>query len=98
MSGEGKAPSRISLAIVVAIARPPCSAEIARRCSPYGSRGRQHQFDPQAADRRRAELDLAAIELRQLHHDRQAEAGTGLGLVQPQAAVADLLALLRREP
>src|SRR5262245_27080629 len=60
--------------------------------------GRQHQLRPEPADGGGAELELAAIELRQLDHDRQAEARARLGLVQPAAAIADLLALLRRQP
>ena len=50
------------------------------------SRRRQHQLGPQAADRGGAERQRAAIERREIDHDRQAEAGAGLGLVEPVAA------------
>src|SRR5688572_12388534 len=83
----------------------PMSAGIRRRESPASSprvaasysllairqlRRRQHQFGTQAADRRGAEHELAAIELRQLHHDREAEARPGLGLVEAPAPIAHL--------
>src|SRR5262245_38918487 len=57
---------------------------------------------PPAAPARRAGRQWARsrapacpVELRQLDHDGQAEARAGLGLVQPAAAIAHLLALLR---
>src|SRR5436305_14811361 len=59
---------------------------------------RQHPLGPQAAERRGAELELAAIERGELDHDREAEPGTRLGLVQPPAAAGDLLALRGRKP
>src|ERR1700736_2448461 len=57
----------------------------------------QHQLRPQAADGCGAELELAAIETGELDHDRQAEPGARLCVVQPPPAARDLLALRGRE-
>ena len=65
------------------------------RCRPHP---RQHQFRPQSADRRVAECETAAIQRRQVDHDRQPQPGSRLGLVQPLAAARDLGALGGRQP
>src|SRR5580693_8349363 len=58
---------------------------------------RQRQLGAQAPDRRRAQREHAAVEAGQLDHDRQTEAGAGLGLVKPGAAQRHLLALAGRQ-
>src|SRR5215471_7239432 len=58
----------------------------------------QREFRAQAADRRGAEREAAAIETGKLDHDRKPEAGARLGLIEPAAAAGHLLALLRRKP
>ena len=58
-----------------------------RTVSANGLSGRrQHQLGPQSADRRGAERQRAAIERREIDHDREAKARAGLGLVEPVAA------------
>src|SRR6185295_19570220 len=55
----------------------------------------QHQFGAQPSDRGRSQREVSAIEVDELDHDRQPQPCAGLGLVEPAAAPADLLALLR---
>src|SRR5262245_40482526 len=58
---------------------------------------RQHQFGAQSSDRSRPEREISAIEVGELNHDGKPQPSAGLGLVEPSAAPADLLALLRRQ-
>ena len=60
-----------------------------RRVTPPAVRPR-----PEAADRRAVEAERALIEGDEVGDDRQAEAGAGLGLVEPAAARGRLLPLL----
>ena len=56
---------------------------------------RQSEFGAQAADRRGAKLEHAAVKSGKLDDDRKAEPRAGLGFVQPLAAQRHLLALRR---
>src|SRR6266568_3601573 len=55
----------------------------------------QHQFGAQPSDWSRPEREVSAIEVGELDHDGKPQPCAGLGLVEPSAAPADLLALLR---
>src|ERR1700761_7094787 len=65
------------------------------RLSPL--RRRQQQFGPQSPDRRPAQGKTAAIETGEIDHNRQAEAGTRLGLVKPLAPAGHLGPLFLRK-
>src|SRR5262245_5248514 len=55
----------------------------------------QYQLHPQAANGCVAELEIAAVERSEFQHDGEAEPGTRLGFVEPQAAPRHLIALRR---
>src|SRR5437868_5251009 len=57
----------------------------------------QHQLGAQPSDRSRPQREVSAIEVGELNHDGKPQPCAGLGLVEPSAAPADLLALLRRQ-
>src|SRR5512144_3212620 len=64
-----------------------------------GSRsyGWQYQLGAQPAERRRPERQSATIKPGELKHDRKAQAGSRLRLVEPTSAFGHLFALGRRE-
>src|SRR3954470_22902559 len=62
------------------------------------SHSRQRQFAPWPAGGRAAERRAAAIQCREIDHNRQAEPGARLGFIQPLAAPRDLDALVTRQP
>src|SRR5690348_8173091 len=70
---------------------------IGAKAGPCASGRRQHQFRAQAAERRVAEHELAAIERRQIRDDRQAQPRARLVLVELAPAAWNLLARFRRQ-
>src|SRR5262245_18992425 len=62
-----------------------------------GWRRRQNQLRTQSAERRRPEGQTAAIQRRQLDHDRKTKARAGFCLVQSLPALRNLFTLRRRK-
>jgi hypothetical protein len=60
-------------------------------------RGRQHKFGPQTADGSGSEREISSVESREINHNRQAETGAGLCLIESLAAARHLLTLIRVE-
>src|SRR6185369_17499563 len=74
-------------------------AKLRRATKTIGRRlyGWQHQLGAQPAERRRPERQPATIKPGEFKHDRKAQAGSRLRLVEPTSALGHLLALGRRE-
>src|ERR1700748_266285 len=58
----------------------------------------QDQFGSQAANRRIAERQVTSIKTRKIDYDRESQARTRLGLIEPLPAPRSLLAFRRRKP